>query len=32
MAAAVLAVVPVALLLVFFGRRLVESLNFTGIK
>jgi multiple sugar transport system permease protein len=32
MAAAVLAVIPVALLLVFFGRRLVESLNFTGIK
>lgn len=32
MAAAVLAVVPVVLLLAFFGRRLVESLNFTGIK
>lgn len=32
MAAAVLTVVPVALLLAVFGRRLVESLNFTGIK
>jgi multiple sugar transport system permease protein len=32
MAASVLAVVPVALLLILFGRRLVESLKFTGIK
>jgi multiple sugar transport system permease protein len=32
MAASVLAVIPVALLLVCFGRRLVESLTFTGIK
>jgi multiple sugar transport system permease protein len=32
MAAAVLTVIPVALLLAAFGRRLVESLNFTGIK
>jgi multiple sugar transport system permease protein len=32
MAASVLAVIPVALLLVLFGRRLVESLKFTGIK
>jgi multiple sugar transport system permease protein len=32
MAASVLAVVPVALLLIVFGRRLVESLKFTGIK
>jgi len=32
MAGSVLTVVPVALLMVFFGRRLVESMNFTGIK
>jgi multiple sugar transport system permease protein len=32
MAASVLAVIPVAMLLLFFGRRLVESLRFTGIK
>ncbi|WP_081844528.1 carbohydrate ABC transporter permease [Cellulomonas sp. URHE0023] len=32
MAASTLSVVPVALLLVFLGRRIVESLNFTGIK
>jgi multiple sugar transport system permease protein len=32
MAASVLSVVPVLLLLVFGGKRLVQSLNFTGIK
>ncbi|WP_426593805.1 carbohydrate ABC transporter permease [Cellulomonas sp. McL0617] len=32
MAASTLSVVPVALLLVILGRRIVESLNFTGIK
>ena len=32
MAASTLSVIPVALLLVFLGRRIVESLNFTGIK
>lgn len=32
MAASVLTVIPVGLLMVFFGRRLVESMNFTGIK
>jgi multiple sugar transport system permease protein len=32
MAGSVLTVIPVALLMVFFGRRLVESMNFTGIK
>lgn len=32
MADSVLTVVPVALLLIFFGKRLVESMGFTGIK
>ncbi|MCO5972884.1 carbohydrate ABC transporter permease [Actinoallomurus soli] len=32
MAGSVLTVIPVGLLMVFFGRRLVESMNFTGIK
>jgi multiple sugar transport system permease protein len=32
MAASTLSVIPVALLLIFLGRRIVESLNFTGIK
>jgi multiple sugar transport system permease protein len=32
MAGSTLSVLPVLLLLVFLGRRLVESLNFTGIK
>lgn len=32
MAASVLSVIPVGLLLVFGGKRLVQSLNFTGIK
>jgi len=32
MAASTLSVIPVALLLLFLGRRIVESLNFTGIK
>ncbi|MFJ6572166.1 carbohydrate ABC transporter permease [Streptomyces sp. NPDC091292] len=32
MAASVLTVVPVLLLLLFFGRRLVESISFTGMK
>jgi multiple sugar transport system permease protein len=32
MAASTLSVVPVALLLVFLGSRIVESLNFSGIK
>ncbi|WP_184948138.1 carbohydrate ABC transporter permease [Planomonospora venezuelensis] len=32
MAASTLSIVPVLLLLVFFGRRLIDSLNFTGIK
>lgn len=32
MAASTLSVIPVAILLVFLGRRIVESLNFTGIK
>jgi multiple sugar transport system permease protein len=32
MAASVLSVLPVLLLLVFLGKRLVQSLNFTGIK
>jgi multiple sugar transport system permease protein len=32
MAASVLSVLPVGALLVFGGKRLVQSLNFTGIK
>lgn len=32
MAASVLSVLPVLILLVFLGKRLVQSLNFTGIK
>jgi multiple sugar transport system permease protein len=32
MAASVLSVLPVLVLLVFLGKRLVQSLNFTGIK
>lgn len=32
MAASALSVVPIGILLVFFGRRLVESMNFSGIK
>jgi multiple sugar transport system permease protein len=32
MAASTLSVIPVAVLLVFLGRRIVESLNFSGIK
>ncbi|KQX05878.1 sugar ABC transporter permease [Leifsonia sp. Root1293] len=32
MAASTLSVIPVAVLLIFLGRRIVESLNFTGIK
>lgn len=32
MAGSTLSVIPVALLLVFLGKRIVESLNFTGIK
>jgi multiple sugar transport system permease protein len=32
MAGSTLSVIPVVLLLVFLGRRIVESLNFTGIK
>ena len=32
MAGSTLSVLPVLLLLVFLGRRLVQSLNFTGIK
>ena len=32
MAASTLSIIPVALVLLFLGRRIVESLNFTGIK
>ena len=32
MAASALSVLPVLLLLIFLGKRLVQSLNFTGIK
>lgn len=32
MAASTLSVLPVLALLVFLGKRLVQSLNFTGIK
>jgi multiple sugar transport system permease protein len=32
MAGSTLTVLPVLVLLIFLGRRLVESLNFTGIK
>jgi multiple sugar transport system permease protein len=32
MAGSTLSVIPVLILLVFLGRRIVESLNFTGIK
>jgi multiple sugar transport system permease protein len=32
MAASTLSVLPVGILLIFLGKRLVQSLNFTGIK